>query len=994
MGFRRDVSHLERIFLAAEPLAHPLAVQVFVEGDGPMDPRRLREAVAAAGEACPGTRLVERGHSWIDTGTPPPVYVIDGAGFDGQRFELPALQRRFDPRRGPTCEVLLLDGPRPTLVFRAFHGVMDGKGALLWMKDVFRALRGEPLAGAPDPETDDGLLRRIGSVGSRPRAEPRYTSPLGGTHLDATGFFFQRRTLDGRWPALVARLAAILAAESSEDTTPRRFMIPVDGRRHDAQLRTTANLSFPLFLDVQPGEPWEALHERLLAALAARGELTIDDNEGLIRRLPRFLVTALLRLFLRSQRRGRHGATAVLSHLGRVAPADYSDAWFSARSVYALPVHGQLTPLDLVAVERAGHVELTLCGTTGDGQAERAAALLDRIARALAPIPARVGRATSTPFHPDNTVTRRFMAQAQRTPDAVALVCGERALSYAELDRRAGAVACELADRGVGPGALVGLMADRTPEAVIGIFGVLRAGAAYLPIDPLYPDERVAFMLADVNAQLCLAAPRHRARVTGLFAGTTLDLDALVASTAPPLAPVGSTHDLAYVMYTSGSTGRPKGVQIEHIALLNYLQWATRLYDIDARTRCALFTSLSFDLTVTALFLPLLAGGSVALFPGDLDHLLLEQMLGASGCDTLRLTPTHLDFIGRLGLRPTGFRRIILGGELLRTAVAARTQDLFGPDCRIINEYGPTEATVGCVVHFFDPARDDTGPAVAIGRPGDNTEIRLLDADRRPVETGEVGEIYIAGECLSRGYVGRPDLNHERFVTLDDGTRAYRSGDLAILRPDGVLEFCGRTDNQVKIRGHRIEPGEIEVVLERHPSVARAVVEARTRPGQAEKVLCAFVLTRGAFDAAALRVHLEASLPRPLVPAHFIAVDDIPLTAHGKVDSRALPDPFADSTDAGSSSVLDLDERQRAVAAIWARLLHVDADSLGPGADFHRLGGDSLTLLEMLSSVARHFFQGRAEEEAFLSAARRVLARPTLDAVCRAVAATGAHDPT
>jgi acyl-coenzyme A synthetase/AMP-(fatty) acid ligase len=442
-----------------------------------------------------------------------------------------------------------------------------------------------------------------------------------------------------------------------------------------------------------------------------------------------------------------------------------------------------------------------------------------------------------------------------------------------------------------------------------------------------------------------------------------------------------------YVIYTSGSTGRPKGVQIEHRNLVNYVSWATELYRVDRSTRFALFTSLAFDLSGSSIFLPLLAGGSIALVPEDVSHRSLRTMLEDSGADALKLTPAHLDLIGRLGLTPQGFRVLIVGGEQLRGAVAARAQRAFGPDCRIVNEYGPTEATIGCVVHVFDAERDALAPRVPIGVPVADTTVYLLDAHRRHVGRGGIGELYLAGAQLARGYLGRPDLDRERFVRLADGTRAYRTGDLARLTADvdtadGVLEYLGRTDDQIKIRGHRVEPGEIEAALEEHPQVARAVVVAR------DQTLCGYVITRDAEPPSsdALRRHLAERLPHYMVPGAIVAVAELPHTTNGKIDVRALPDPFAPSHMPAAKTAVESavrDDVEQAVAKIWASILEVDVDRIGPDTDFHSLGGDSLSLIEMFAAVTADV-AGRDREEAFMTDLRDVIRNPTLAAVCAA----------
>ncbi|MBC3839616.1 non-ribosomal peptide synthetase [Streptacidiphilus sp. 4-A2] len=556
-------------------------------------------------------------------------------------------------------------------------------------------------------------------------------------------------------------------------------------------------------------------------------------------------------------------------------------------------------------------------------------------------------------------------------------------------------MAAELRARGVARGEVVGVLAGRTPAAIAGIWGILRAGAAYLPLEVQHPDARLSGLLSDSGARYCLVQAPHQdrdCRPDGCEPIGLDDLDDLTGAREPgPDDADLRADDLAYVLYTSGSTGRPKGVQLQHGSLLNYLHWGAEEFGVDAGTRLPLLTSLSFDVSGTSIFLPLISGGTVVLVPEQPTHLTLRRLLEESGATMLNLTPSHLELIGRLDIEPAGCRSIVVVGEQLRVEVAARAQQMFGPDCRIINEYGPTEATIGCTAHTFDPVRDAGRAAVPIGLPAHNTRVHLLDANGRFVPTGEVGEMYLAGVQLARGYLGRPDLDAERFPRLTDGTRVYRTGDLARRLPDGGLEFLGRIDDQVKVRGHRVEPAEVAGTLEEHPRVDRAVVVARSRPDGSGKALFGYVLVNAEVDPAELQAHAAQRLPAYMVPAATLVVEQIPYSVAGKVDVRALPDPFAGLADAGSGAggpdrdpyrdeASDRDEVEARVALIWSRVLGIDEHRIDSHTDFHQLGGDSLSLLTMLAGVCREVLPPRTETE-FMAQLGRVIAEPTLNTV-------------
>ncbi|GGO91744.1 non-ribosomal peptide synthetase [Wenjunlia tyrosinilytica] len=991
LPFRRPISPNEWIYLAGERLIPPFAIQIAIEGTGTIPTEELRKAVDRSAAACPGARLVRLGRMWMDSGRAPAVRTV--RSFATQSSQV------LDTRGGPSCEVVLRKGERPALLFRAHHAVMDGRGVLDWVLDTFRALRGEEPLGAPSPLYDLALLQELAGTGRparRSRLTPRFRSPFTGTGSVRGGGWLERM-VDGSHSAVIAKAAAALTDATGDRA---RVMVPVDLRRHRRGLRSTANLSLPVLLDGRPGDPWEEWHRRLLHALENHCELALGEERAALRLPLGPLSTALGLAQVATRALGRYPCTALITHLGRIEEKELQAPGFEATEVYSLPQQVPFVPLALVAAEFRGVTRLTMPdpGTVRDTQ--RAQGLLDAVAEKLVPKADRGPAVKGPRLHgPSATLTRMLHRQVERTPEAVALTGPEGTLSYAELDRRSDAVAAELRRHGAGRGSVVGLLGGRTAAAITGLWGILKAGAAYLPLDPRHPRTRIASILADSGAGLCLVGREQQDRIGPHCRAPVLD-DLMVAflsedapaSGAMPGPGAPTPQDLAYVIYTSGSTGRPKGVMVEHGALADYACWAIRRYRIDEDSRFGMFTSLAFDLTGTAHLLPLLSGGSVALVPEEPDHATLTRLLTTSGANALKLTPAHLELIAALGIRPKGFRLLVVGGEQLRGATAARAQEMFGPDCRIINEYGPTEATIGCIVHTFDPRRDADRNAVPIGLPTDNTAVHLLGPSGIPVPPGETGEIHLAGTQLARGYLGRPDLTRERFRNLADGTRVYRTGDRARLTPDGVLEFLGRTDDQVSIRGHRIEPGEVDAALETHPDVTRAVAVARPpRPG-AEPVLCAYITGTATPDG--LREHVARLLPSYLVPAAVCVLETFPLTTNGKIDTAALPAAFSTAQTTQAPRTDDQSRRdplEKDVAQIWARILEADPQTIHPDSNFSHLGGDSLELLTMLHQVARDLV-GEHGKAAFESKHRDLIGRPTLRRICEAARACTAQN--
>ncbi|TCO44753.1 non-ribosomal peptide synthetase [Actinocrispum wychmicini] len=952
--FSRAVSPSEWWFVGHPKSATPV-VQLVVEGDGEITLPDLAHAVAVASEACPGARLSRVDRTWVDSGKAPRVRQVP----KGDLTTMAATHRPIDG-----CEVLLLPG---AVVFRAAHAVMDGHGVLTWATDVFRVLRGEQPEGATSTMTETDLLDRLGVTNNETRPPLECPSPLGQPQRTwRRRTLWRRLTIDGTHPALVAKVATALTAIYGLETA--HYAIAVDLRRHTPEELSTANLSQSTVYEVHSSDQWDGVHERLLRALAEKRELSGRVDPAILK-MPVPVMRALIKVLdVRSARRNRYAATSTLSHLGRVDLNTLSTPSFHAFTVYSLSTLSTAGPPEVNMVECAGRTEITLVWCDEPGMAARADDVLAWLRDTLSPNTEWEGNDTARPAR-TGTVVSAFREQAARTPAAIALRWPDGEMTYAELDRRSSFVAGELRSRGAGRDVVVGVLADRSPETVTALWGVLKSGAAYLPLDPAHPDARINELLADAKALMCVTRRTDQERPHGCPTVVIDDIE-FENDTDVPEVDAGS---LAYVIYTSGSTGRPKGVEIEHGSLVNYTRWAADRLGVDSDSCFGLFTSLAFDLPNTALYLPLLAGGTLVLVADEPNHVSLRYLVEESGVNSLKLTPSHLDLILRLGLAPRGFRLLVVGGEQLRQDLAAEARRVFG--CRVVNHYGPTEATVGCLAHEYDPEQD-TDPAVPIGRPADNTAAYLLDPQRRFVSPGEAGELYVGGAQVARGYRGRPDLDRERFVRMADGRRVYRTGDLARLLPTGEVEYLGRADDQVKVLGHRVEPAEVARVLEDHPGVTRAVVVPRRNSLHAYAV--------STVDGDVLRAFLTERLPRYLVPAAVIVVPEIPQTANGKVDVRALPDLVIQEATA------ERDDVGEAVAAVWADTLSVDMGRLDDDADFHRLGGDSVLLLSMLAGVCRDVV-GSDGEQAFMAELGQMIREPTLERVSAVARKVLAH---
>ncbi|MFF9021160.1 non-ribosomal peptide synthetase [Streptomyces eurythermus] len=546
---------------------------------------------------------------------------------------------------------------------------------------------------------------------------------------------------------------------------------------------------------------------------------------------------------------------------------------------------------------------------------------------------------TAVPL-PERCLHELFAEQAERTPRAVALRWPGGQLSYRQLDRRANLLAHRLRAHGAGPESLVGVCLRRGPELVVALLAVLKAGAGYLPLAPDHPPLRRSRLLDRAGAELLVTDDE----LAQGWTGTALAVGDGERENAPESG--AGPDNLAYLIYTSGSTGEPKGVMVTHRNVVNYVRWSARTY-LGGGAGTALYSSVAFDLPVTSLFPALLTGAAVTLTPDDgtpgLDGLV--RLLSRDSFDLLKLTPTHLGPLGRelpgAALR-TAAPHLVLGGERL-TGAMLEPWRRHAPDTVAFNEYGPTETTVGCATLALPVRELDQGP-MGIGVPIDNTTLYVLDTELAPVLPGAVGELYIGGVQVARGYRGRGDLTAERFVpdpyAKVPGARLYRSGDLVRHRSDGLLEFISRVDTQIKVAGFRVEPAEVEAALTGHPEVLEAAVGSHGT-GDAAR-LVAYLVPAGEREprVAELRAHLERLLPAYLVPALYVVLPALPRTASGKVDRNALPDPSGARPAPAEDRVAPRTPLEQAVAAIWCELLGLE--EVGVHDDFFVLGGNSL----------------------------------------------------
>lgn len=542
-----------------------------------------------------------------------------------------------------------------------------------------------------------------------------------------------------------------------------------------------------------------------------------------------------------------------------------------------------------------------------------------------------------------------FEAQVDKTPDATAISFDGSSLTYRELNQRADDLAGYLRTLGVAPDVLVALFLERSFDMIIGMLAVLKAGGAYIPLDPIHPPQRLAYMLADAQPLVLLTQerlhpdlPPHSSHIVVIDA-TLPPAGALqpALQSARPRSP----RDLAYVIYTSGSTGNPKGVEIEHHSVANMLASMQKRPGLSASDTVLAITTLVFDIAVLEIFLPLIFGARIVVAPSETarDGMALIDLIEGSGVTVIQATPSTLRMLLDAGWTGAPHMKILCGGEAWPEELASQLLPCCGS---LWNMYGPTETTVWSAV-----SKVESGQPVVVGRPIARTRLYVLDSTLQLVPIGVPGELYIGGDGLARGYFHRPELTQERFVTdpfsTEPSARMYRTGDQVMRLADGTLKFFGRLDHQVKIRGFRIELGEIESKMRSYPGIAKPVVIVREdQPG--EKRLVAYFLGEMDISTAALRAHLAETLPEYMVPTVYMRLEALPLTPNGKLDRKALPAPQVSGGEA-DSLLEPRNSNERALVRIWCEMLNLK--QVGMRDNFFDLGGHSLLAVRVIGIV-------------------------------------------
>ncbi|SHJ91538.1 amino acid adenylation domain-containing protein [Clostridium cavendishii DSM 21758] len=553
---------------------------------------------------------------------------------------------------------------------------------------------------------------------------------------------------------------------------------------------------------------------------------------------------------------------------------------------------------------------------------------------------------TYAEYSKERTLVDIFEEQVKKTPNNVAVLFDNIEITYKELNERANSLAMILRENRISSDDIIAIISERSINMIVGIIASLKAGAAYLPIDSEYPENRINYILKNSNAKAILIQEKFKEKVNQEIFMYDLDDENLYKYKNDNLNKVSNGSNLAYVIYTSGTTGNPKGVMIEHNSIINYVLYAKEQYLNEENLYMPLYTSISFDLTITSIFTPLISGNTIVIYKEKEIDLLMKKVFQFEKNSVIKVTPAHLSLLKEIPNVNKNIRKIIVGGEELKESLAKEISAMFDNKIDIINEYGPTEATVGCITHKYDSTKqyDNT---VLIGKPINNFKIYIVDNGNNMLPIGEIGEICISGNGLARGYLNNDKLTEEKFINnpYEKGQKMYKTGDLARWLSDGSIQYLGRIDDQVKIRGYRIELSEIDTEIRKIKDIKDVAIIAREN-NLGENEINAYIISEDSTILKKVKEQLKLTLPEYMIPQKFMLIDAFPLTPNGKIDKKAL---FEIKEENEINYVAPNNPLEEEIVDLWREML--DIDVIGIDDNFLEVGGHSLIATKIVYKI-------------------------------------------
>lgn len=978
----------EKLYLVAHEMNQGLSLQLVVEMDSEIHTASLSKAIlqANAVNPCVNYRVKSSPFKsyWYKSDINYNELSVFQYEWDGEDIQsIPFLHNIKINSNQPAVHISYIQGTRHFIVFRVFHGLMDAMGLYHWVKDIYRAWRHLDLVGSSEEITDFDFLMKHNKNRYRANFSLDCIPPTGITHQVHTGYRWYKLKIPTRVNALTAKLCqTLLEASTALGVIKARFMIPVDLRRYLSAENTTSNFTNPLFIEAHKGASWQSIYGDIVKQLANQNELIIGKYDGNLRYIPKSILKKLFNILSHYQiKKNRYMISGIISSMIIDLNELHSNN-NKAIDAFFLPINTSFSPITLITTEH--NDATTICFSVSNAHATKEDCI--NLASKLTGIINLNSIVDSTPeirfkekpladdeissdklwpeynntkiSYPQNkTVFTRIWDNITQYKNQTAFVCNEVRISYQSVQERVLTIASHFSSLGVKEGSTVALILTNSQDNICCMLACWYLGAAYIPIDIRSPLAWILTVLTNAKPSLTVHDKEHIINL--YYSGLCTSLLIEMPDANIPEMKTGSLSQLAYIIYTSGTTGVPKGVMINHAQLLNYLWWAVEAYQQNNQPyHTALFTCIAFDLTVTTLYLPLMTGGSIRLIDQQINPLKLKSIVSDYSVNFVKLTPSHLRMISNLPFISNNQITLIVGGESLPCQLAKSILAKL-PASRIFNEYGPTETTVGCMIHLYDPQKDLQG-SVPVGVPIANTRIYCLDKQLKPVKIGKEGELYIAGNSVGTGYLNNHEATDLNFLNdpFYPGQKMYKSGDLAMHRRDGLLICHGRLDQQIKIRGHRIELSEVENALQVIDGITQALVIPGTVNHSSERnsTLVAYIISSPELNPELIRSKLSLVLPYYMVPRHIIFLPELPMTINGKVDLKRLPDPKEELTSESNTPNEDILTHIR---QLFANILSLSINDILPESIFQELGGDSMQMATLINEILTQLIPGQ-----------------------------------
>ncbi|MCQ8212019.1 AMP-binding protein [Cetobacterium somerae] len=919
---KRKISPNERMYITFEKNYNSFMINRVVMGSGSIEVEMLQKAVDEIANIFPESRYKLNGKYWIDSKINPQVMIIQKKDI-GQDFK-ELMKRKIDPTKEPACQIYYLkEFNKITLIFRTHHGVMDGKGQGIWIEAIFKKLNLFEIKREPSKIRDIDLLKRNGIEKNSDIVTVGNYSPIKDRiSYEITSPISKKLIIDGKISSLTSKLMGSIHTLSEDKVS--RFIVTRDIReKFKSEDLNVGNLSLPMYLEVQD-KNWKKINIDLINMILKNKDIIYSPKEYFIfGKIPiNILQLGLGYTISNYNKQKKTATTAVISNLGRIDLENYKTKTFYPEEVFALPVITPLVPLSFVITELENKIILTVGYYEENYDNRVIETYLEKLKNILSN--KKIVNILGEKKVKKLDIFEEIFKKDEEVK--IGVIEKNKELTYKYIFEKTQILYNYLKRLGVEKGDRVSISTKRDSSYLISILACIKAGAVFIPIDPEYPKDRINYIKENSKSKILLEDI------------TEILLEKDIENKNNKSYIKYNSEDVVYTIYTSGSTGNPKGVEITYGTLCNYISNCIKKYDIDKNTIFGFFTSISFDLSITAIFTTLVTGGQIEFFDEKVTPVTLKDIFENSKMNSVKMTPTHLEIMSKYKIQKDRFKLVIVGGEQLKVTTAKKAQDLLGDNCKIVNEYGPTEATVGCVYHIFDKDKKYLGEGVPIGKPLDNIDL-YLDIDIKE----NLGELLIGGDCLAKGYSNNPIETEKKFIYLN-GKRFYKSGDLCRINVDEDLEFLERKDFQVKIRGYRIELEEIEKKIEEFSTVSAC----RVIPNSSKSALLAYYI--GVADENELRKFLKKNLPEYMIPYAFFQIDEFPLNSNGKLDLKKLRE-LNKNIILEEKDEIELSTFEKKIIKIWESILEIKIQRENIYKSFYELGADSLSIVRFINEI-------------------------------------------